>query len=341
MRPLILITSLCLTYGTLSIANATETRTKGKTYPLQVAQNNNLACSIWPAIASTATKAQVEAFLSECKQGIFHRLARARLGELSGADTQTKAPPVVREQLPVESDQDAATLYKLAKDHQYGQSGRPKDYQKAFQLFKQAANKGHKKSMTDVGWMSENGLGTPKNLQTAFKWYKKAADLGESMALNNLGWMYTQGKAVALDYNKAVRLYRRAIALGEPLAMTNLGWMYETGKGVKLNNKEAFSLYKQAADAGDLQGLHNTGWMYATGRGTNRSPVKAASAVYSALRNGNQFSIDQMTNNYTVWPEDFRKEIQKLLSKNGYYSGPKDGKFTNETIDAIRKAAND
>ena len=307
--------------------------------PIQAADNDNLACAIWPAIASTATKGQVEAFLSECQSGIYHRLAKARLGELKGSAVQTdtgQRPDLAN--IP-DSDEPANTLYNRAKDYQYGENGKPKDYRKALELFYQAAKKGHAKSMTDVGWMHEKGYGTAQNSKIALQWYKQAADKGESMAINNMGWMYSQGKVIEKDYKKAVRLYRRAIALGEPLAMTNLGWMYETGKGVQQDDNQAFTYYKQAADAGDTQGLHNTGWMYATGRGTIRDPKKGARAVYDAMRKGNTFSRDQMTGNYSIWPNDFRQEMQKLLKSEGFYNGNTSGKFDQATIDAVKRAA--
>ncbi|GJM03694.1 MAG: hypothetical protein DHS20C08_21950 [Rhodomicrobium sp.] len=296
------------------------------------------ACSIWPQIATTATKAQVEAFLTECHNGIFYRLAQARLKELKGSAVATLTPPKPDLNIP-HSNEPASELYNLAKNYQYGTGGKSKNLKKALELFMQAAAKGHAQSMTDVGWMNENGYGTARNLHKAFEYYQKAADAGERMGINNLGWMYTKGNVVSINYKKAVELYEKAIALGEPLAMTNLGWMYETGKGVSIDYAKAFYYYKKAGEAGDLQGLHNTGWMYASGRGTARSPQKGAEAVYKAVRSGNQFSIDQMTGNYTVWPEDFRREFQRILKKNGYYSGGVDGNFGANTVAAVRKAA--
>lgn len=296
------------------------------------------ACSIWPQIATTATKAQVQAFLSECHDGIFYRLAQARLKELKGSAIATLTPPKPAVNKFPESSETADALYNKAKNYQWGTGGLKKDNKKALELFMQAAAKGHAKSMTDVGWMNENGHGTARNMHIALEYYQKAADKGERMAMNNLGWMYTNGNVVQINYTKAIEYYRKAIALGEPLAMTNLGWMYETGKGVSVNYNEAFKYYKQAADAGDLQGLHNTGWMYAAGRGTAQDYAKGAEAVFTAIRRGNQFSIDQMTSNHGVWPVGFRKELQKILKRNGYYSGAPDGNYGPGTVSAVRKA---
>ncbi len=309
----------------------------------KVVINNNTpqitsACSIWPQIATTATKAQVKAFLSECHEGIFYRLAKARLKELKGSAVATLTTPKIDLSTP-KSHEPAEDLYRRAKKYQNGTGGFKKDLKKALSLHLQAAHKGHAKSMTDVGWMNENGFGTPRNYHVALEWYQKAADKGESMAMNNLGWMYTNGTAVEKNYTKAIHYYRKAIALGEPLSMTNLGWMYETGKGVATNYYEAFKYYKQAADAGDLQGLHNTGWMYAAGRGTKQNYKKGAEAVFKAIRSGNKFSKDQMTGNHSVWPIGFRKELQKILKKYGYYKGAADGTYGPGTIKAVRKAA--
>ncbi|MEP3475776.1 MAG: caspase family protein [Hyphomicrobiales bacterium] len=308
-----------------------------------VINNNNpqitSACSIWPQIATTATKAQVKAFLSECHEGIFYRLAKARLKELKGSAVATLTTPKVDLSTPKKSHEPAEDLYLRAKNYQNGTGGFKKDMKKALSIYMQAANQGHAKSMTDVGWMNENGFGTPRNYHVALEWYQKAADKGESMAMNNLGWMYTNGTAVEKNYTKAIHYYKKAIALGEPLSMTNLGWMYETGKGVATNYYEAFKYYKQAADAGDLQGLHNTGWMYAAGRGTKQNYKKGAEAVFKAIRSGNKFSKDQMIGNHTVWPIGFRKELQKILKNYGYYNGAADGTYGPGTVKAVRKAA--
>lgn len=308
-----------------------------------VINNNNpqitSACSIWPQIATTATKAQVKAFLSECHEGIFFRLATARLKELKGSAVATLTTPKVDLSTPKKSHEPAEDLYLRAKNYQNGTGGFNKDMKKALSLYMQAANQGHAKSMTDVGWMNENGFGTSRNYHVALEWYQKAADKGESMAMNNLGWMYTNGTAVEQNYKKAIHYYKKAIALGESLSMTNLGWMYETGKGVATNYYEAFKYYKQAADAGDLQGLHNTGWMYAAGRGTKQNYKKGAEAVFKAIRKGNKFSKDQMIGNHTVWPIGFRKELQKILKNYGYYNGAADGNYGPGTVQAVRKAA--
>ena len=300
----------------------------------------NPACKIWPQVSHVATIPEIEAFLTVCTEGFYHGMAKARISELKGETNRTKAPPKPETATREERHEPADDLYRRAKNYQRGDGGKPKDYEKSLALFKQAAAKGHKKSMTDIGWMNENGFGTPKNIKRAFEWYKKAADLGEAMALNNLGWMYTQGKATKIDYKKAVRLYRRAVALGEPLAMTNLGWMYETGKGVETDVNQAYAYYKRAADAGDLQGLHNTGWMLAAGLGVARDAKKGAAAVYSSLRKGNKFSKDQMTTNYDTWPKEFRKEMQKILKREGFYNGKTNGDFDALTIAAVERASN-
>ena len=332
-----IFTSLSLLSTLLLASHQSETALISKANAAQA--NTNQACALWPQVANVASIAEIEAFLTECTEGFYHGMALSRLSELKGETRHTKAPAKPDVDHTPASNEPAEDLYRRAKNYQWGDGGLPKDYEKALDLFKQAAAKGHKKSMTDIGWMNENGFGTPKNIKRAFEWYKKAADLGESMALNNLGWMYTQGKATKIDYNKAVRLYRRSVALGEPLAMTNLGWMYETGKGVKQDNKQAFSYYQRAADAGDLQGLHNTGWMHAAGLGTKPNPQKGATAVYKALRKGNKFSRDQMTTNYDIWPKEFRREMQKILKRDGYYNGKIDGNFGASTIAAVERAS--
>ncbi len=42
--------------------------------------------------------------------------------------------------------------------------------------------------------------------------------------------------------------------------------------------------------------------------------------VYQSIRHGNEFSLDQMRDNIAAWSVPFRRELQRMLRKEGYYS---------------------
>lgn len=124
--------------------------------------------------------------------------------------------------------------------------------ERAFQLFRQAADGGDARAMLALGNMSEDGEGTPKSYPGALQWYRMAAGRGNSTAMLMLGSMYYLGRGIPLDYNLAAEWFQKAADLGEPSAKYNLGEMYESGLGVdKKNVEKAKQLYQDAARLGN------------------------------------------------------------------------------------------
>ena len=64
-----------------------------------------------------------------------------------------------------------------------------KNEKNAFDLFKQAANKGNDQAMNFLGIYYENGYGVPKNKEKALKWYKKAKDSGSKRAIGEYNYL--------------------------------------------------------------------------------------------------------------------------------------------------------
>ena len=81
--------------------------------------------------------------------------------------------PVNQQQL---ATSEAELLYAQGERHYLGKEI-PQDYQKAFKLFEQAANRGSAIAENNLGAMYLKGLGTKKNDEQAFKWLNKAAAL--------------------------------------------------------------------------------------------------------------------------------------------------------------------
>lgn len=76
---------------------------------------------------------------------------------------------------------DVESMYELARCHM----GRD-EYPYANPWLEQAANLGHVKAATGLGFSYERGLGVWKNVETAARWYKKAADAGDTDAAKRL-----------------------------------------------------------------------------------------------------------------------------------------------------------
>jgi hypothetical protein len=333
-------------------------------------------CGVWPQIATSATYAQVEAFLAECKSGIYSTLAKARLAELKQKQPDQKLallPPKLEK--PKKPSKNAQKLFTRAWNIFNGKNGETKDHYKAVRLYKQAVAMGHKSAMVNLGYSLENGFGIEKNVVKAAEMYKKAAELGEAQGMTNLGYMYENGKGIKRDLAQAANWYRKSALAGNFNGMTNFGYMNEMGRGVKKNYKEAVKWYRRGADGGVARAKNNLAYMYLYGRGIKKSPKtawslynaaakqgfansyymmgymkilgkgvkrndkEAAKWVFKALEGRHQFAVREMTTNSAGWSKPFRRELQRLMKNAGYYNGPLDGNFGSGTYNAIRAVA--
>src|SRR6266496_5622912 len=80
-------------------------------------------------------------------------------------------------------------IFLLDNLYQYG-IGTEKNKTKAFELYKEAAEKGHISSTHGLGYCYQNGIGTEKNEIKAFELYKKAAEKGHIASIHMLGYYY-------------------------------------------------------------------------------------------------------------------------------------------------------
>jgi hypothetical protein len=111
--------------------------------------------------------------------------------------------------------------------------------ERAFSLYKSAAEKGHVFAMHNLAIGYRNGTLTNLDYKKAFEWYLNAAKLGFAGSQNNLGDMYENGQGVEQSYSDAVYWYTRAAMQGEPTAYLSLGNVYLNGLGVQKNLVES------------------------------------------------------------------------------------------------------
>jgi len=96
------------------------------------------------------------------------------------------------------------------------------DYDKAFRLFSENAEKGHALSQYMVGIMLGDGQGTQENDKAAHEWFMRAARQNLVDAYYALGDMYKKGEGVAKDTTQAVFWYDLAAKGGHKLANDQL-----------------------------------------------------------------------------------------------------------------------
>ncbi len=113
-------------------------------------------------------------------------------------------------------------------------------YQKAFKLFKKAAQQENALAMADLGILYKYGRGCKLNFNKARKWFQKSAELGNSKAAYSLGYLYYKGfGTIKQDYTQAVKWFQKS---DYSMAKYWLGICYLKGYGVSKNINKASEL---------------------------------------------------------------------------------------------------
>jgi TPR repeat protein len=120
-----------------------------------------------------------------------------------------------------------------------------------------------------------------------------------------------------------------------------LGDMYLAGEGVTENHKEAVAWYQKAVEAEEPNAYWALSLRYLYGDGIGKDELEAAQLAYKALTSGVQVAMDEFK---AIEDADtsasYRREIQQLLKRDGFYSGAIDGNFGPDTTTALDAAFN-
>lgn len=107
--------------------------------------------------------------------------------------------------------------FNLAMIYKKGDDNNNNDCKKAFEIFKQLAEKNYLKGISMLGFCYFNGIGTNVDKKKALELYKQAAKLGNSVAQYNLANMYENE-----DINQAIYWYKLSANQGYPNAQSRL-----------------------------------------------------------------------------------------------------------------------
>ena len=101
--------------------------------------------------------------------------------------------------------------------------------------------------------MYKEGKGVEQDYEKAFNLYRLAADNNSPSAQYNLGLMFEEGKGVKQDYLEALKWYQLSINHDYPEfeGFVHLGLLYEYGFGVKQDFVKAAELYQIAVIKGN------------------------------------------------------------------------------------------
>jgi TPR repeat protein len=104
----------------------------------------------------------------------------------------------------------------------YHGNGVKQDYEQAVFWFTEAAEQGHAKAQSFLGFCYYAGRGVKQNYAQATIWCTAAAVQGDAVAQLNLGIFYIRGIGVRQDYVQAVNWYTKAAEQGHAKAQFNL-----------------------------------------------------------------------------------------------------------------------
>ena len=90
--------------------------------------------------------------------------------------------------------------------------GKPEDKEKAFQLYKEAAEKDNSEGQYWLGLLYGSSHYGINDAKKSFEWIKKSAEQGYIEAQNLLGRCYEKGEGVEKDINEAIKWYERGAA---------------------------------------------------------------------------------------------------------------------------------
>jgi TPR repeat protein len=216
---------------------------------------------------------------------------------------------------------------------------------------------------------------TERDYQRAADSYRKAAENGSGYGMYMLGSMYADGQGVSRDKKEAVRWMERAAEKGYPAANFTMGlWRINGEQGLKTNRQQAITDFKRAADGEDSVAMFFLGTLYARGIGVNVDMDEALRWFKTAKANGfpvddrllskssmqiylkkprtrapesHQQAVDykrmevirpapENTKKDVMDPKQLTRGIQQSLTKLGYNPGPLDGILGSKTRTAIQ-----
>lgn len=286
--------------------------------------------------ASLVTPSQVETTADEI--GALASLPASAQNNL--AEIPVEAGPVALRD--AASAGDAKAMFEIGNRYAEGH-GVSEDLAKAAEWYARAAEQGLAPAQYRLGNMYEKGVGVQRDPAQAKVWYERAAMQGNANAMHNLAVLYAMGAEGGPDNGTAVKWFAKAAELGVKDSQFNLGILSARGAGVPQDLEEAYKWFALLAKDGDRDA------------GEKRDEV-AKSLQPAALENAMAAvelwrvrPLDPEANTVEVpesWTEDKGttasidmtqavKNIQHILTKNGYDAGGVDGQMGQKTKAAI------
>ena len=204
-------------------------------------------------------------------------------------------------------EDDPDSLFTLGMNLFNGEGVNP-DSDKAIQLLKKSAGRGHAESQYNLG-LIYSGM---HNYNEAIKFFSQAASQDHLRALVKLGNIYYKGEGVSQDYSKAAEYYSRAALKGDSDSQYYLGFLYYSGEGVNQDKRRAVELWSKAALQGHTESQYIMGQLYRTGKDLRQNyneSIKYFSQAAAKNHPESLFALGQMYEN----GEGVRRDITQVV----------------------------
>jgi Caspase domain/Sel1 repeat len=227
--------------------------------------------------------------------------------------------------------------YQLGRAHD-----RADQYREAFAAYKQATDKGSAAAFNNFGTLYENGQGTPRSLETAFSLYLQAAKGGAPLGMFNAARMLEAGRGTTKDAEQSFRWYQAAAEAGDTMAITKLVPAYVEGRpGIPKNPQKGFDLFMKAAQKGDPVAQVTIAALIDNGFGGFFPGRTSQDMLMQALNKGETgaLAVIGTENSPTKLKPDTVRALQRVVTKEQFYSGQIDGKFNPLFVTALNSFA--
>jgi len=134
-----------------------------------------------------------------------------------------------------------------------------KDFEKAYAIWEEEAQKNSDQAMTNLGLMYLKGEGVKKDFAKAREWFERASEYDNDSANYNLALIYQTKLGVEEDIEKTISYFRKAVKKNHQGANFRLGLMLLKDRTDTVLVKEGFESMLSAAKSGHPMALAQMG----------------------------------------------------------------------------------
>ena len=217
---------------------------------------------------------------------------------------------------------------ELALCHETG-TGTEKNYQKAFDLYEQAAQNGYPFANLKMAYYYEDGLiGEKEDLAKALENFQKAADNDLAEGMYNVGRFYRYAVGLPENPQLAIENFLKASEGGDGQAMIEMAAIYEYEYGgYEFDAQKAMDYMQQAADMGYPYAQYKVGYYHYYGL-IEQDIKKGMEWFNKSYERGYPYAA-LMLGNYYLYNHGGEKEYDKAFE---YYKFAEERNCMNEGL---------